>query len=332
MGQQSMKSGGRTAIAKFLLLLTAFLALAGAGLAVAQSTGDFLADEEAKNRQAIEDIDRQARDLVQQLKQNGREIEYHKTHKPADRDRDTVRDYNNKSDELNTEHKRLVSELDRLTAQQDGLRARNREIAALRALPFKVSPLWGKIPDGLKQLQRLARLISTIPDRAGDSTTGTEVAVGKAFKDWVAVNVVVEPAPTQVLGVSAKPGKLEFDPVLFEKGGPDRQKNLLALELGKVLWFDINGNDSKVAQTEAGRAFQTLYERHMESLSLSALKTAPLGKTHLGDLGDLDLQSHFGYAVRVALFQLPPPADASRDWVEGRSAMQRYMMGLLARR
>jgi hypothetical protein len=94
----------------------------------------------------------------------------------------------------------------------------------------------------------------------------------------------------------------------------------------------VNGSDAEVGQTQAGREFQKMLDQYPDVMR--QMKFAPPVTDDEGDLpklGDFgDIQSQFGYAVRVAVGNLGPPPNASpqvkRDWSRVVQAMQQYVM------
>jgi hypothetical protein len=175
--------------------------------------------------------------------------------------------------------------------------------------------------------------------------------LSQAFKQWVGANVeftrgdmpqTSSPATAAPwMGVtpgSLNVGSLNVEGSFFDsRNNATAQTNVVTFELGKALWYHVNGSDTKVAQTQAGHEFQNLRDQHP---AINEMKFAPPVTNDPGDLPNLadfsDLQSPFGYAVRVAVGNLGPPPKASaevkRDWPGAVQAMQQFLKKNLSRK
>jgi hypothetical protein len=181
----------------------------------------------------------------------------------------------------------------------------------------------------------IERLVNGFPDEAVYDTGN--LPVGRALKRWIHAHVEFERvslAGGSVLGVV--PGRVKVPDVFFSLRADDQnaaQSNVLLFELGKVLWWQINGDDAHVAQTQTAGDFQKLVDQH--SAAMDAMNLAGRNLERLGDYGG-DMQSRFAYAVRVGVLNLGPPngasAKAAADWGKACKAMQKYLLSIPALR
>jgi hypothetical protein len=157
----------------------------------------------------------------------------------------------------------------------------------------------------------------------------------QGFKEWANTQVQFTrgTAGSTAPWLGVTPDRLNVeDSFLDSDNDPTAQSNVLTFELGKALWFRVNGSDAEVGQTQAGREFQKMLDQYPDVMR--QMKFAPPVTDDEGDLpklGDFgDIQSQFGYAVRVAVGNLGPPPNASpqvkRDWSRVVQAMQQYVM------
>jgi hypothetical protein len=181
------------------------------------------------------------------------------------------------------------------------------------------------------QQQQLSELVTEIPDGQG------AYRAGEAFKRWTGGVTIARvsrpggPVLGPVLGVVS--GQLNVYDSFFQVASKAEQTNVLTFELAKVLWYRVNGGDTSVAQTVDGRVFQKLLDDHVHAMSLEMLQSASLEGKNLAHLRDLDLQSRFAYAVRVAVLDLDAPAGAppavSSNWARARDEMRQYLLSVL---
>jgi hypothetical protein len=200
-------------------------------------------------------------------------------------------------------------------------------VPATTQVPLKVlnGAKWSG-PWAYKDKALIDGLVNDIPDTQGG------LPLGQAFKKWVSANnvefkagLLEQSGPT--LGVT--PRQLQVNQAFFNLHNTE-QKNVLTFELAKALWYSINDNDSHVAKTPDGRDFQRLIDHH--PAAMNAMKSGGYGSAPLGDFADI--QSQFGYAVRVAVFNLGPPATTSAkvvaDWQNARQEIQQYLMKIMS--
>jgi hypothetical protein len=153
------------------------------------------------------------------------------------------------------------------------------------------------------------------------------------FRRWASSSVVFTRGMRGMLDspLAAAPGVINiYDP--FAALDTVARRDLLAFELGKVLWFARINPGPREAQTQRRREFEALYRRHARTIEAM----------RFGGLVDDDVESKFAYACRVLVLNLqpaqqPPPgysaeqwADVRGDWERTRSEMRGYVGALYA--
>jgi hypothetical protein len=142
---------------------------------------------------------------------------------------------------------------------------------------LKWSGEWG---DAEKTL--VEHLVASIP------SSQANLALGQIFKQWVSSNVVFDRAlnSSKFPDLGVVPGRLRVNDTFFaSRKTENEQTNLLVFELGKLLWFHLNGNDVHVAQTRGGQEFQMMANKY--PAASSEMKFAPLRGTDLGHLVEI---------------------------------------------
>lgn len=199
----------------------------------------------------------------------------------------------------------------------------------------------------------LAIIIGNIDERQGSTPLSIELKRWSADLQFQEVSIRASPG-VQLHELGVVDGRLMRIYESFWDLSEERRTNLFMFELGKVLWFRINGSDERVAQTRHAKEFVGLMDRNRRGMPVELLMSAPWRGDNLGGvrhreverpggispdtyersypLADFaETQSQFAYAFRVAVLNLDPQPEAisQREWRRSRVEMQRYFADLL---
>jgi hypothetical protein len=161
-----------------------------------------------------------------------------------------------------------------------------------------------------------------------------------AVRRWAVARVSVDRRSTRTSPlIPAMEMHMSLDQLVFDDGfftaDAIRQRNLIMFELGKVFWLHAEAirPSQRTAAADARRAAAQIESLAIEYGGLfKALKFAPFNGSNLGDLGDADQPSAFGYAFRAVMLNLAPPAGDRQDatrWDLVRPQLERAILDLL---